>query len=110
MTRDPQKVWLSRADREALREYAWMNRTHMGKVVGQVVSDIRDNPTDVSSLSPTDSRSEIQLSVVVDPGVWSDAKVAAGFASAINPDQVPSFTAQVRRRIRKILIDEGLLK
>lgn len=104
MTRDPQKVWLARADREALREYAWANRTSMGAVVSDVVREVRDDPEDVSALSANDTPSEVQLSVVVDPEVWAAARVAAQKRGAA------SFTALVRRRVRKILIDGGYLK
>lgn len=104
MTRDPQKVWLARADREALREYAWANRTHMGVVVNAAATDVRDNPRNLDALSETDSRSEVQLSVNVDPQVWADAHQAA------RESGIGSFNALVRRRIRKILIEEGYLK
>lgn len=104
MSRDPQKVWLSRADREALREYAWANRTHMGAVVNAAIQDVRDHPRDLAGLSATDSKSEVQLSVIVDADLWVAAHEAA------DESGVGSFSALVRRRIRKILFDEGYLK
>lgn len=104
MTRDPQKIWLARADREGLREYAWANRTSMGAVVKDAVLDVREHPDDVSVLSLDDTASEVQLSVVIDPDVWEEARQAARSSGAA------SFTALVRRRIRKILIDGGYLK
>lgn len=104
MSVDPQKVWLGRIDREALREYAWANRTTMGAVVSAAVEDVEANPDSVSALSESDSPSEVQLSVVIDPALWASARKAASTSG------VGSFTSLVRRRIRKILIDEGYLK
>lgn len=76
----------------------------MGRVVTAAIEDVRDNPDDLAALSATDTASEVQLSVKVNPDLWRASQEAAS-ASAVG-----SFSALVRRRIRKILIDEGYLK
>ena len=104
MTDVRMKVWLSRLDREALREYAWANRTNMKGVVVAAVEDVRDNPSDSSGLSQFDSPSEVQLSLIVDSKLWADAHASA------RDGGLGSFSSLLRRRLRKVLIDEGYLK
>ncbi len=96
------KVWIDRKTREALADYAWANRTTSGEVIRGVVTLVRDNPHDTSQLTDDDTKSEFQISVRVNELLWQGARNAA----ATTPI---SFNAQVRRRLRKILIDEGFM-
>lgn len=95
-------VWLDRDTREALKEYAWLKRTTAAEVVRAALQDIIDNPKSVSTLSDTDSVSTIHLNVKAENELW-DAAVQA--ASTVGP----SFNSLVRRRIRWVLDQEGLL-
>jgi len=95
-------VWLDKDTRAALKEWAWLNRSSAAAAVRAALQDIIDNAADVSVLSDTDAPSTIHLNVKAEMEFW-DAAVAA--ASAVGP----SFNSLVRRRIRKMLQEEGLL-
>lgn len=103
MTTLVRKIWLDRTTREALREHAWINRTSMGVVVRAALIGVRDDPGDVSALSSNDTMSEVQLSIKVDDELWEAARRAAATTDM-------SFTSLVRRRIIKLLTEEGYLK
>ena len=95
-------IWVDPYTRAALKEYAWNRRTTMGDVVRAVLLDVIQNADDESLLGPDGVTANKRLSVKVKDKTWEkarDAAHAAGF----------SINSLVRRRLRKMLIDEGLL-
>lgn len=100
---DPiKKVWLDRATREALWEYAWDGRIHMGDVIRKAAVDVRDNPGNMDAMSETDGPSEVQVSVKAPEQLWVDAHAAAASVGM-------SLNSMIRRRIRKLLATEGYM-
>lgn len=97
------KVWADRETRDALREYAWANRTTMDAVITAAIRGVRDNPGDDSALSSDDTASQIQLSTKINDADWLAAHEAARRVDR-------SLNSLVRRRLRKLLIDEGYLQ
>lgn len=103
MTNAMRLVWMDEEMREALGEYAWMNRTSMAAVVRAALEDVRDNPADESVLSEDDAKSTVHLNALVSVDLWEAAKKSAHSVGG-------SLNALVRRRIRKQLRDEGLIE
>jgi hypothetical protein len=103
MTTTPgQKLWLDRKTRDALREYAWEHRTSMGAVARAAVEDVRNDPENLAAMADVDVPSEVQLTVKMPDSEWTAAREAAATSGhAFNP--------LVRRRIIKLLTDEGYL-
>lgn len=97
-----QKVWLDIPTRDALKEYAWLNRTTVGDVIRTATQDVIDNPGDMSVLSLTDGPSQVQTSVKVNPDTWAKARKAARSVDM-------SLNSMLRRRLRKLVQDEGLI-
>lgn len=97
-----QKLWLARDTRTLLKEYAWARRTTMGKVLRAAVEDVRDNPNNLSAMSESDEMSEVQASVKASDELWDAARVSADSVGL-------SLNSMVRRRIRKLLTDEGYM-
>lgn len=97
-----QKVWMSKITRDALKEYAWVKRTTMGDVIRAAVDDVRANPGDLSVLSEADEKSQVQVSVKATPEMWADARSSARKVEM-------SLNSMIRRRIRKILTEEGFM-
>lgn len=96
------KIWLDSKTREALREFAWVNRTSMAVPARAALMGVRDAPDDLSALSERDTISQVQLSFKVDDELWNAAVEAAKTVDM-------SFQSLVRRRIIKLLTDEGYL-
>lgn len=102
MTLPIQKVWMARTTRAHLKEYAYVNRTSMGDIIRAAVEDVRDNPGYLGHMHDTDERSEVQVSVKADDELFNAARESAHGAGL-------SFNSMVRRRIRKLLADNGYI-
>lgn len=103
MTAKPvRKVWLDKPTREALAEYAWANRTSAGDVIRAAVVDVRDNATNLNAMSDRDTPSQVQASVKVDEELWAAARRAAREVDL-------SINSAIRRRLIKLLTDEGFM-
>lgn len=98
----PRGIWMDHAMREALREYAWNHRTHMGSVLRAAIEDVGSNPGNDSVLSDDDSKSEVRVNVKVEDHIWNSAVNAARKSGN-------SMNSLVRRRVRKVLREEGLI-
>jgi hypothetical protein len=95
-------IWMDAPMRDALKEYAWLNRTNMSAVLRAAITNVRDNPGDESVLSDDDRRSELHVNVKIEDAVWNAALEAAESVGQ-------SLQSLVRRRVLKILQEAGLL-
>lgn len=104
MTIKPKAVWLDAETKDALKEYAWANRTSSGAVIRAAMQDIIDNAGDVSVLADVASMpvADKHINVKADEDWWNTAVAAAQSAGH-------SFTGLVRRRIRWVLAQEGFI-
>lgn len=94
--------WADPYLRSALKEYAYNKRTSMSDVVRAVCRDIIRNPNNESVLAPDGATANIRISVKIEDEQWNEAREAANSAGH-------SFHGLIRRRLRKVLIEEGLL-
>jgi len=95
-------LWIDPYLRAALREYAYNKRTSMSDVVRAVFRDIVRNPNNESVLAPDGATATFRLSVKMEDELWDEAREAARGAGH-------SLNSLVRRRLRKVMIEEGLL-
>lgn len=97
-------VWLDGETKAALHEYAWANRTNASAVARAAIQDIIDDASNVSVLSDVDGMptANKHLSVKATDEWWEQGVASAQAAGH-------SFTGLVRRRIRKILAEEGFI-
>jgi hypothetical protein len=104
MTIKTKAIWIDAETKAALKEYAWANRTTAGAVIRAAIQDIIDNAADVSVLSDTTAMpvAKVHVNVKADEDWWN-----SGVAAAHAVGQ--PFTGLVRRRIRKVLAQEGFI-
>lgn len=103
MTIPIRSIWIDEEMREAMTEYAWLHRTTKAAVVRAAVENVRDHPADESVLSEDDALSRVNMNVKIQDDLWLAAKDAAHSVGK-------SVNSLIRRRIRKLLKDEGLIE
>lgn len=100
----PHAVWFDAETKEALKEYAWSIRSNMSEVIRAAITDIIDNAGDVSVLADVEGMPTANKHICVKgTQEWWDTAVASAASTPY------SFTALVRRRIRKVLHEEGFI-
>lgn len=104
MSEKPHAVWIDNETKAALKEYAWSIRSNMSAVIRAAIQDIIDNAGDVSVLADAEGIPVANNHIVVraDQAWWDQGVEAAGRSGF-------SFTSLVRRRLRKVLDEEGYL-
>jgi hypothetical protein len=97
-------VWIDKETKDALREYAWSIRSDMSKVIRAAIQDIIDNAGDVSVLADVTGMpvANLHINIKAEDEWWASAVAAAKRTEF-------SFTELVRRRVRKVLHEEGFL-
>ncbi len=105
MSAKPHAVWIDDETKAALKEYAWSIRSNMSAVIRAAIQDIIDNAGDVSVLSEVEGMPVAKNHIVIraDQEWWDRAVEAAGRSPF-------SFTSLVRRRLRKVLHEEGFIQ
>lgn len=100
----PHAIWIDKETKAALKEYAWSIRSDMSKVIRAVVDDIIENSGDVSVLADVVGMPTANIHVCVKgEQEWWDRGIAASKTTEY------SHTELVRRRLRKVLHEEGFL-
>lgn len=100
----PHAVWIDTETKAALKEYAWSIRSNMSAVLRACIQDIIDNAGDVSVLSDVTGMpvANEHINIKAEDEWWATA-ISAAKGSGF------SFTELVRRRLRKVLDEEGHL-
>lgn len=101
---NPRAVWIDDETKAALKEYAWLNRTNMSAVIRSAIQDIIDNAGNVSVLAEAEGIpvAKNHIGIRAEDEWWERALEAANSTPY-------SFASLLRRRLRKILHEEGLL-
>lgn len=97
----PHGLWVDEETREALREYAWVNRTTMSNVVRAALESVAQGELG-SPLDVEDRPGRVRLSVKVPDEEWAAAREAAAKRGL-------GFNMLLRRYIIGALKDDGLL-
>lgn len=100
----PHAVWIDTDTKAALKEYAWSIRSNMSAVLRACIQDIIDNAGDVSVLADVTGSpvANEHINIKAEDEWWAQAIAAAKGTNY-------SFTELVRRRLRKVLDEEGHL-